>query len=583
MTSFAGDWLNIQCQAISNLRCALLLLVTNENEPQLAAQWPEQDNQPFELIAIAKQAISKRQTIINTVETGSSGSQLEMDYLAYPIFIKQKIVAVIAVKTSTKTAEEREKLCEALQLGAHWLALPENYQSDDDEFYATIVKLTATCFEQPYYQQCLIALVTELNSYFSCERIAFGEYANKHIKVKALSNSAQFDDKTQLIQLISDAMCEAVDQDKIIAYPNEQETTIDFAHRELLRAFGSGSVCTFPLACEGEIIGALTLDFTEKSIDSKTRRLLEMTLALISPFLKLKKSEERWLGKKIWDSIAQIPAKTLNYKHLGLKFAGLSFALLVIFSAVIDGDFRIAADAILEGKIQRTIAAPMDGFIESADVRAGDTVVKGQLMATMEDADLKLEKIRLSSLQQKLKREYREALADHDLVKIRIIAAQIEQNQAQAQLVAEKLNRTHIKAPFNGIVIEGDLSQSMGSPVERGDIFFKIAPLEGYRIILKVNEKDISHINPGQQGILILSSFPGESLDLKVEKITAIASADDGENIFRVEASVTDPPEKLRPGMEGIGKIDAGSKKLLWIWTHDLVDWVRLWLWTWLP
>ena len=31
-------------------------------------------------------------------------------------------------------------------------------------------------------------------------------------------------------------------------------------------------------------------------------------------------------------------------------------------------------------------------------------------------------------------------------------------------------------------------SQLLGSPVERGDTLFKIAPLSGYRIILKVDE-----------------------------------------------------------------------------------------------
>jgi hypothetical protein len=35
--------------------------------------------------------------------------------------------------------------------------------------------------------------------------------------------------------------------------------------------------------------------------------------------------------------------------------------------------------------------------------------------------------------------------------------------------------------------------------------------------------------------------------------------------------------------MEGVGKIAAGSRKLVWIWTHPLVDWLRLAAWKWLP
>jgi hypothetical protein len=35
--------------------------------------------------------------------------------------------------------------------------------------------------------------------------------------------------------------------------------------------------------------------------------------------------------------------------------------------------------------------------------------------------------------------------------------------------------------------------------------------------------------------------------------------------------------------MEGVGKIYVEERKLIWIWTHTLIDWMRLWLWSWLP
>jgi hypothetical protein len=35
--------------------------------------------------------------------------------------------------------------------------------------------------------------------------------------------------------------------------------------------------------------------------------------------------------------------------------------------------------------------------------------------------------------------------------------------------------------------------------------------------------------------------------------------------------------------MEGVGKILVGDRKLIWIWTHSLVDWLRLFAWKWMP
>ena len=46
---------------------------------------------------------------------------------------------------------------------------------------------------------------------------------------------------------------------------------------------------------------------------------------------------------------------------------------------------------------------------------------------------------------------------------------------------------------------------------------------------------------------------------------------------FRVEARMETASDRLRPGMEGVGKISAGERRLLWIWTHSLTDWLRLW------
>jgi hypothetical protein len=35
--------------------------------------------------------------------------------------------------------------------------------------------------------------------------------------------------------------------------------------------------------------------------------------------------------------------------------------------------------------------------------------------------------------------------------------------------------------------------------------------------------------------------------------------------------------------MEGYAKVETGRYRLIWIWTHSLIDWVRLKVWTWWP
>lgn len=168
---------------------------------------------------------------------------------------------------------------------------------------------------------------------------------------------------------------------------------------------------------------------------------------------------------------------------------------------------------------------------------------------------------------------------------MRILGAQIEQAKARSALLAEQLARTRLQAPFDGVVVSGDLSQSIGAPVSRGDLLFEVAPLDSYRVILKVDERDIAAVEPGQRGRIALAGLPRQPLPVAVTKITPVAVAEEGHNQFRVEAGLDAPPaatlELLRPGMQGIGKIDIGERNLFWIWTHRLGHWLRLWWWSW--
>ena len=49
----------------------------------------------------------------------------------------------------------------------------------------------------------------------------------------------------------------------------------------------------------------------------------------------------------------------------------------------------------------------------------------------------------------------------------------------------------------------------------------------------------------------------------------------------RIEGRLSENPAELRPGMEGVGKIEIGRRNIAWIWLHPLADGARLWAWRW--
>jgi hypothetical protein len=103
-------------------------------------------------------------------------------------------------------------------------------------------------------------------------------------------------------------------------------------------------------------------------------------------------------------------------------------------------------------------------------------------------------------------------------------------------------------------------------------------------VILEVDERDIDDVAVNQTGQLALSSAPEQALPITVEKITPLSTAEEGQNYFRVEARLDgNIPPRLRPGMEGVGKISIERRKLIWIWTYKITHWVRMFFWSWWP
>ena len=580
---FSQLWLATLCSFIPGVHSAVFMVPDRGNNSiRTVAKLPASLGQINDFISIVKYTLKSREHgyFPNARTIGDQA----YDFFSLPVLMQSKIFGILIIKVKHLPESRHAAVFNSLKRGVKWLRLGNVTSTQGDNFYTSVVGLLAACFEQGSYQQGLISMVTELTREFNCERVAFAEFRHHHCYVVAISNSSGFDDRSNLVRKIADAMDEAVEQDSAMVFPDPDAKQIQRAHKDLARKFGAGSLCSIPLIHDQKVFGAVTLLRSEEMpFDSETLDLCQQALSLITPFLALKHDDEKSLIRKIGVRLKKRLGNFFGFKNLVLKLFAITAVIVLSLAVLIESDFRVSADAILEGKIQRVVAAPISGYLLSASVRAGDTVRKGDVMASLDDAELKLELAKNSGQLQKARREYRQAQSERDLVNIRVIREQINQTKAEIALTRQQLANIRLIAPFDGVVIEGDLSQLLGSPVERGDTLFKIAPLEGYRIILKVDESDISFISQGQTGTLVLSSLSDHSLPLTVEKITTVAKADDGANIFRVEASLNNAPDLLRPGMEGVGKVNVGRARMIWIWTHEITDWLQLWVWSWWP
>ncbi len=510
--------------------------------------------------------------------------------LAYPMLINNQLHGIVALEVSATTEIELQQAMEQLQWGASWLELLVLRQQAEENKaklhrLKTAVDLLAVTHSKESFSSAAMAFTTELAAATGCERVSLGFKHNKHIVLKAVSHSSEIGKKMNLTRIIELVMEEAILQRHEIVYPPiTEEMFICREHENLSRQQSMASIATFPLYINDCYTGALTCErsadqpFLERDIE-----FIRAVAVLAGPALENKYANDRSLLTKIKLAGGQQLERLFGAGHIGRKLLVLTMACLIVFFSLATGNYRVTADAFLEGSIRRVIVVPFDGYIYQAPVRAGDFVEKGDLLCSLDDRDLRLEKLTKQSQHKQLSRQLQEAIALHNRAQAGIIKAQMEQSQAELDLLDIFLERTLMIAPFAGLVVSGDLSQRLGGAVEQGEVLFEVTPLHAYRVILKVDERQIADVQTGQHGLLILSALPQAKYPFIIDKITPIAQAEEGQNFSLVEASLQHVDAILRPGMKGVGKIMIDRHRLIAIWTRSLTEWWQLFLWRWLP
>jgi RND family efflux transporter MFP subunit len=587
---FAQSWLDLQCKMIGAAAGVVVLGPPAKGPFAPVAMWPQDSDASVKLAAVAEAAMEERRGVVRGWKRRSITDDGPAVALAYPLLVDGQLCGVVALALAGDARVDLRGAMRQLQWGLAWLEVLVRRKtfSSRDQLVA-VLELVALCLEHQHFRAAATALSTELATNLSCERVSIGFRSGRHVRVEALSHSADFAKKSNFMRAIGAAMDEALDQREAVVYchdghHDEKRPQLDRAHRELARREGTASICTIPMVSDGRLLGAMTLERqTGDAFDADTVALCQRIASLVGPVLEAKRKEDRWLFTKIRHSAAEQLAHLFGAGHLGLKLGALLLLAVIVFLSVATGTYRVTADAALEGVVQRVVTAPVDAYVSEASVRAGDVVNEGDVMARLDDRDLRLERLKWVSQREQRLREYSKALAAHERAQVRVLGAQIDQAYAQIELLDQQLARTKLIAPFDGVVVNGDLSQSLGAPVERGEVLFEVAPLDGYRIILEVDERDVSQIAVGQRGQLALAGLPDQTLPMVVEKITPVSSTNEGRNYFRVEAMLSEPSALLRPGMEGIGKIEVDERLLAWIWSHKLVAWARMWFWSWWP
>lgn len=338
----------------------------------------------------------------------------------------------------------------------------------------------------------------------------------------------------------------------------------------------------YPMHYRGNVSAVLVIqqDDNADPISDDLIKMLQANADFVEPILRQWQQSEQNLITHGYRTSSNFLEKLVGKGYLAYKALGLIVVLCVLAVTLIPVEKVVNAPLYLEGEQRYTITTPQQGYITEVLVRPGDVVKANQTLAKLEDKDLKMETAELASQLEQSEGQFRQAMAAMDAAASGMAVNQRQQVQSKLDLVNEKIARTNIKSPIEGVVVSGDWQQRIGTPVEVGSELFQVADIASYRVIMHVPDKDMDELVVGQIGKMRLTSLPKQTYEFTITRLTAVAEVKDGENGFAVEAKLNSTPSQINPGMQGIGKVIVGETNLIKSWTKSLIDWIRLKIWS---
>ena len=210
--------------------------------------------------------------------------------------------------------------------------------------------------------------------------------------------------------------------------------------------------------------------------------------------------------------------------------------------------------ANVEAENVNNIAPATPNRIKTIAVDAGDRVTKGQILVTLDRANIDQLRINIEQIE----REYNRA------VQLLEIGGGTQQavDQLKAQLDAARsqydnlLENTVLTSPITGVVTArnydpGDMTGNL--PVLTVG---QLSPV--VKVLIGISENDMALVRKGMPVTVALDAFPDETFEGTVNRI--YPTIDTSTRTFMAEVRIANPGERIKPGMFARVGFDMGTK-----------------------
>ena len=508
--------------------------------------------------------------------------------------LHSKTNRVVCALIESKSTAQVMQLQTSIELIVERLAMWRLHQSHCDQnrfarFVMECNQMISATADKKHDQAAAVYLVNRISELLSCHRVAVTRpnVANQQ-RVIAISGTDAVGKTSALNELKSACELTAIEAQSDDAKPiiwrrsqsndrsKENAGDVQNQLRIVADTFSSELVAIIPLTSKRDN------DLDGKQTDSENHQIKRSgNLILLGDESMLERIETAYalqtFGRLVGGQFALRDSENSKrrWKHRLIRFvrtnpfrvAMLALVIFVLLMAL-PLNYKIKTDSVLEPVSRRFVTAPFDSRLNKTLVEPGSIVSAGEVIARLDDSEIKIERSTLIATLQRESKSFDSALARGNIAESQIAKHEIEKIELQIELAEKRLAQLDIVAPIDGVIVSGDLEKAEGSPLTVGQTIFEIAPLDRINVEVLIPESKVAMVRPGMEVNLHTDAFPLEKFCSEISRIHPRSEMRNDQNVFVAEFELNNETHALRPGMRGRATVISERRSLGWILFH---------------
>jgi len=256
-------------------------------------------------------------------------------------------------------------------------------------------------------------------------------------------------------------------------------------------------------------------------------------------------------------------------------------AAVALFLVLCPLPMRVDGEAVVAPAHTAQVMSEVEGVVKAVYVREGDHVKAGQVLADLESWNYEAELAAARAKYETSRSEMNRALATNDGSEAGIRQVQANYWAAEVQRAQERLERTHLRSPIDGIVSTPHVEDFLGRHLEPGDNFAQVMDSSEASVDVAIDEGEAPLLRPGEAGALKLEAFPVRTFRGRVTVVSPKGEVEGEHRVFFARVAVPNPSGAVRSGMQGRGKISAGWRPAGYVLFRGPALWIYGKLWSW--